>query len=120
MLLLLALIGYAGLPSDPANGPDIAAALSKELKADPASPYKFSAPQQEQEYRERDVDLLTAHVDTSSAGDALCAAAPWSADSRPHCAQAPPPRDDAAPHAVVQPGLARAPPAVMTQRASRA
>lgn len=58
LLLFLALLGYAGLPSVPANGIHIAAALSQELKADPAPPHKFSAPQQEQEYRERDVDIV--------------------------------------------------------------
>lgn len=61
-LLFLALLGYAGLPSVPANGIHIAAALSEELKADPAPPHKFSAPQQEQEYRERDVEAVAGPV----------------------------------------------------------
>ncbi len=61
-LLFLALLGYAGLPSVPANGIHIAAALSEELKAAPAPPHKFSAPQQEQEYRERDVEAVAGPI----------------------------------------------------------
>lgn len=71
-LLFLALIGYAGFPSSPANGMDIAAALSDEFVADPAPPHKFSAPQQEQEYRSR--ATLMAFADAGSSDDNALAA----------------------------------------------
>lgn len=64
VLLLLAVLGYAGLPSTPSNGLQIAAALSDETEAAPSAPHKFSAPQQEQEYRSRDTQLPDAHDDT--------------------------------------------------------
>ncbi|MBL0935142.1 MAG: hypothetical protein IBJ07_10350 [Rhizobiaceae bacterium] len=108
-LLFLALLGYAGLPSVPANGLHIAAGLSEELKADPAPPHKFSAPQQEQEYRERDVDIVAGPVGFD--GDtALPALLPVLERATISPARAPPPAAGAV-DIVRHTAHARAPPA---------
>lgn len=62
-LLFLALLGYAGLPSVPVNGLHVVSALSQQLQANSSPAHKFNAPQQEQEYRERDVDVIAASVE---------------------------------------------------------
>jgi len=106
-LLFLALLGYAGLPSVPANGLHIAASLSQELKADPAPPHKFSAPQQEQEYRERDGDTIAGPISIDH--DATAATLPAFERSAISPARAPPPAaGDVA--TIRHLALARAPP----------